>query len=74
MRRETVPVSASIDAAPGAVLGALTEGGHMVRSAIKFTRDQREAIYQAFRPHLVGLSDGFTLLDPACKVFQSSRH
>jgi hypothetical protein len=29
----------------------------MARSAIKLTRDQREAIYQAVRTHLVGLSD-----------------
>ena len=35
----------------------------MVRSAIKLTRDQREAIYQAVRTHLVGLSDVFTLLE-----------
>lgn len=27
----------------------------MARSAIKLTRDQREAIYQAVRTHLVGL-------------------
>jgi|SRR5215218_2250929 len=35
----------------------------MARSAIKLTRDQREAIYQAVRTHLVGLSDVFTLLE-----------
>lgn len=35
----------------------------MARSAIKLTRDQREAICQAVRTHLVGLSDVFTLLE-----------
>jgi len=35
----------------------------MARSPIKLTRDQREAIYQAVRTHLVGLSDVFTLLE-----------
>lgn len=35
----------------------------MARSAIKLTRYQREAIYQAVRTHLVGLSDVFTLLE-----------
>jgi hypothetical protein len=35
----------------------------MARSAIKLTRDQREAIYHAIRTHLVGLSDVFTLLE-----------
>jgi hypothetical protein len=35
----------------------------MAQSAIKITRDQREAIYQAVRTHLVGLSDVFTLLE-----------
>lgn len=35
----------------------------MALSAIKLTRDQREAIYQAVRTHLVGLSDVFTLLE-----------
>ena len=35
----------------------------MARSPIKLTRDQREAIYQAVRTHLVGLSDDFTLLE-----------
>ena len=35
----------------------------MALSAIKLTRGQREAIYQAVRTHLVGLSDVFTLLE-----------
>lgn len=35
----------------------------MARSPIKLTRDQREAIYQAVRTHLVGLSDVYTLLE-----------
>ncbi len=35
----------------------------MAQSAIKITRDQREAIYQAVCTHLVGLSDVFTLLE-----------
>ena len=38
------------------------EGAHGP-SAIKLTRYQREAIYQAVRTHLVGLSDVFTLLE-----------